>query len=89
VILPGGGDVVVGQELTDFNKGLDDGIEGEIFGFNMVDEAVDIHESASTPFAHYRPGSYLNLFENRESLIAKNSIIQYDRNRNNGIQGDS
>ncbi|XP_067005034.2 pentraxin-related protein PTX3-like [Anabrus simplex] len=34
--IPGGGDVVVGQELTDADKGLDDGIEGEVFGFNLV-----------------------------------------------------
>jgi hypothetical protein len=36
VVIPGGGDVVVGQEFTDFDKGLDDGIEGEVFGFNLV-----------------------------------------------------
>lgn len=30
----------MGQEYTDFDKGLDDGIEGDIFGFNMVLEAV-------------------------------------------------
>lgn len=28
--------MVVGQEYTDFDKGLDDGIEGDIFGFNLV-----------------------------------------------------
>jgi hypothetical protein len=27
---------VVGQEYTDFEKGLDDGIEGEVFGFNLL-----------------------------------------------------
>lgn len=36
VVIPGGGDVVVGQEYTDFDKGLDDGIEGEVFGFNLL-----------------------------------------------------
>lgn len=35
-ILSKDGDIVVGQEYTDFDKGLDDGIEGDIFGFNMV-----------------------------------------------------
>ncbi|XP_049843539.1 uncharacterized protein LOC126295232 [Schistocerca gregaria] len=34
--LPPGGDVVVGQEYTDQEKGLDDGIEGELFGFNLL-----------------------------------------------------
>lgn len=27
---------MVGQEYTDFDKGLDDGIEGEVFGFNLL-----------------------------------------------------
>lgn len=27
---------MVGQEYTDFDKGLDDGIEGDVFGFNFV-----------------------------------------------------
>jgi hypothetical protein len=36
VVIPGGGDVVVGQEYTDFDKGLEDGIEGEVFGFNLL-----------------------------------------------------
>jgi hypothetical protein len=35
-VIPGGGDVVVGQEYTDSDKGLDDGIEGEVFGFNLM-----------------------------------------------------
>ncbi|XP_056648041.1 uncharacterized protein LOC130452675 [Diorhabda sublineata] len=34
--IKGGGDIVVGQEYTDFDKGLDDGIEGDITGFNFV-----------------------------------------------------
>lgn len=35
-IIKGEGDIVVGQEYTDFDKGLEDGIEGAIFGFNFV-----------------------------------------------------
>lgn len=35
-VIESGGDIVVGQEYTDFDKGLDDGIEGDIFGFNFV-----------------------------------------------------
>lgn len=34
--IEGGGDIVVGQEFTDVDKGYEDGIEGEIFGFNLV-----------------------------------------------------
>lgn len=36
VVIGEGGDIVVGQEYTDFDKGLDDGIEGHVFGFNFV-----------------------------------------------------
>ncbi|XP_066150742.1 neuronal pentraxin receptor-like [Euwallacea fornicatus] len=38
--IPSRGDLVVGQEYTDFDKGLDDGIEGEISGFNFVLEST-------------------------------------------------
>lgn len=38
--LPGGGDVVVGQEYTDFDKGLDDGVEGDVFGFYLFRTAA-------------------------------------------------
>ncbi|KAF5283749.1 hypothetical protein FQR65_LT02643 [Abscondita terminalis] len=34
--IPEGGDLVVGQEYTDFDKGLDDGIDGDIYGFNLI-----------------------------------------------------
>jgi len=40
-VIPGGGDVVVGQEYTDSEKGLDDGIEGEVFGFNLLTSEID------------------------------------------------
>ncbi|XP_026276047.1 uncharacterized protein LOC113204887 [Frankliniella occidentalis] len=40
LVLPGGGDVVVGQEYTDFDKGLDDGVEGEVFGFHLFRTAA-------------------------------------------------
>ncbi|CAD1469752.1 unnamed protein product [Heterotrigona itama] len=34
--IPSGGDMVLGQEYTDFDKGLDDGIEGSVVGFNLL-----------------------------------------------------
>jgi hypothetical protein len=40
LVIPGGGDVVVGQEYTDSDKGLDDGIEGEVFGFNLLTSEI-------------------------------------------------
>lgn len=35
-VIPGGGDVVLGQEYTDFDKGLEEGIEGSVLGFNFL-----------------------------------------------------
>lgn len=50
LIIPAHGDIVVGQEYTDFDKGLDDGIEGSISGFNLV----------LSPAFHYSSDSYAN-----------------------------
>lgn len=35
-VIPKGGDIVVGQEYTDFDKGLEEGIEGAVLGFNLL-----------------------------------------------------
>lgn len=35
-VIPEGGDIVLGQEYTDFDKGLEEGIEGSILGFNLL-----------------------------------------------------
>ncbi|XP_012285016.1 uncharacterized protein LOC105702211 [Orussus abietinus] len=35
-VIPSKGDIVLGQEYTDFDEGLEDGIEGAILGFNLV-----------------------------------------------------
>ncbi|XP_012216524.1 uncharacterized protein [Linepithema humile] len=35
-VIPGSGDIVLGQEYTDFNKGLEEGIEGSVLGFNLL-----------------------------------------------------
>ena len=40
--------MVIGQEYTDFDKGLDDGIEGDVFGFNFVLEGT-----TSTPVSFF------------------------------------
>lgn len=59
VKIPKGGDVVVGQEYTDADKGLDDGIEGDIYGFNLVLAAAS---SITTPLtiAEKPPSIYPN-----------------------------
>ncbi|XP_077282245.1 uncharacterized protein LOC143908452 [Temnothorax americanus] len=35
-VIPAGGDIVLGQEYTDFDKGLEEGIEGSVLGFNLL-----------------------------------------------------
>lgn len=35
-VIPKNGDIVLGQEYTDFDKGLEDGIEGAVLGFNLL-----------------------------------------------------
>ncbi|XP_078043099.1 uncharacterized protein LOC144473260 [Augochlora pura] len=35
-VIPSKGDIVLGQEYTDFDKGLEDGIEGSVLGFNLI-----------------------------------------------------
>ncbi|XP_072762132.1 uncharacterized protein [Anoplolepis gracilipes] len=35
-VIPNGGDIVLGQEYTDFDKGLEEGIEGAVLGFNLL-----------------------------------------------------
>ncbi|KAF7278113.1 uncharacterized protein LOC143202299 [Rhynchophorus ferrugineus] len=53
------GDLVVGQEYTDFDKGLDDGIEGDISGFNMVlAPTFSPHPQKISP-PHLPPPNYL------------------------------
>ena len=60
-MIPGGGDVVVGQEYTDSEKGLDDGVEGEVFGFNLLTSELgadslslfETHHNALVPLRTY------------------------------------
>nr|CAI5834740.1 unnamed protein product [Callosobruchus analis] len=60
VTIPPNGDLVVGQEYTDFDKGLDDGIEGDIFGFNMVLASTTTHYT-SPQYHHIPPPGKLKL----------------------------
>lgn len=35
-VIPRDGDIILGQEFTDFDKGLEEGIEGAVLGFNLL-----------------------------------------------------
>ncbi|XP_043278799.1 uncharacterized protein [Venturia canescens] len=35
-VIPSKGDIVLGQEYTDFDKGLEEGVEGAVLGFNLI-----------------------------------------------------
>lgn len=35
-VIPNKGDIVLGQEYTDFDKGLEEGVEGAVLGFNLL-----------------------------------------------------
>lgn len=35
-MIPSNGDIVLGQEYTDFDKGLEEGVEGAVLGFNLL-----------------------------------------------------
>ena len=49
-VIPSKGDIVVGQEYTDFDKGLEDGIEGSVVGFNLLlASAFDSYETSFSP----------------------------------------
>ncbi|XP_072390971.1 C-reactive protein 1.1-like [Diabrotica undecimpunctata] len=52
--IKGGGDIVVGQEYTDFDKGLDDGIEGDISGFNFVLSSTNNNQKYNNQFSNNR-----------------------------------
>lgn len=55
-VIPGGGDIVLGQEYTDFDKGLEEGIEGSVLGFNfLLASAFDSLDSG-----HQRPFRSIN-----------------------------
>lgn len=50
--------MVVGQEYTDFDKGLDDGIEGDIFGFNFLMESASGENVPTLLFPKYHHSEY-------------------------------
>ncbi|XP_058809751.1 pentraxin-related protein PTX3-like [Phymastichus coffea] len=72
-VIPANGDPVVGQEYTDFDKGLEEGIEGAVLGFNLLlvsafaPRSRSILRSASsyTPFGFvYAPKYFTSNFYN-------------------------
>lgn len=97
-MIPGGGDAVVGQEYTDFDKGLDDGIEGEVFGFNLLTSkpgSVSRHShilswlktqvnSPVLPQSHYveNSGKVPSWWSLRPLQGLRTAVSEFSRNRN-------
>lgn len=63
-VIPSNGDLVVGQEYTDFDKGFEDGIEGAVVGFNLL------LKSAFQKSAIFFPPSIRNDEENLRSVLS-------------------
>ncbi|XP_030745058.1 uncharacterized protein LOC115874109 [Sitophilus oryzae] len=59
IIIEHGGDIVVGQEYTDFDKGLDDGIEGFVSGFNFVLASTVDNYQPTTHFQQLPPPKFI------------------------------
>lgn len=81
--IPSGGDIVVGQEYTDFDKGLDDGIEGSIVGFNLLlSSAFDTHDSIQVSRAASRYATVVApLFAGIPTKLMQLRGIDYGRDR--------
>lgn len=81
---------MVGQEYTDFDKGLDDGIEGDVFGFNFV-----LSSTSTNPikFADYPlrrrfepPSKPLNIYQSPDvSLRLGSHLIRADNDLNTRV----
>ena len=76
-MIPSKGDIVVGQEYTDFDKGLDDGIEGSVLGFNLLlSSAFHFYEAPSTNFQNFK--SLSNPSPTSRSFPATNIYSHFD-----------
>lgn len=74
---------MVGQEYTDFDKGLDDGIEGSIVGFNLLlSSAFDTHDSIQVSRAASRYATVVApLFAGIPTKLMQLRGIDYGRDR--------
>lgn len=70
-VIPSKGDIVVGQEFTDFDKGLEEGIEGSVLGFNFLLSSAFHSQEMTTSIIKNSPS--LNIFPTSQKLININS----------------
>jgi len=56
-VIPAGGDIVLGQEYTDFDKGLEEGVEGSVLGFNLLLASAFNTLDNSYPESPFQPGA--------------------------------
>lgn len=67
-VIPSKGDIVLGQEFTDFDKGLEEGIEGSVLGFNFL-LSTAFHTEETSPVTD---APLLNIFPTSHGLIDNN-----------------
>ncbi|KAI4492874.1 hypothetical protein M0804_002665 [Polistes exclamans] len=89
-VIPKSGDIVLGQEYTDFDKGLEEGIEGSIFGFNLLlksafdEESTRISYTPPSTFTSYGtrfvPRIPLKLYKNSHNRSRLSSSLSSSLN---------
>ncbi|XP_077302541.1 pentraxin-related protein b6 isoform X1 [Arctopsyche grandis] len=84
-VIPGGGEIVLGQEYTDFDKGLEDGIEGEIFGFNMILSSTTEEPNHKYYHKDSRETSHRDTKTDRQSLYVRLADLQSDKTANKQV----
>lgn len=79
--IEGGGDIVVGQEFTDVDKGYEDGIEGEVYGFNLVHAFTSVTTLPDPEF----PNTIH--FARKRNVVQHNLLLPYNGRRKRQKRG--
>lgn len=76
-VIPSKGDIVVGQEFTDFDKGLEDGIEGSVLGFNfLLSSAFHSQETTSSSSSSLTIPPAVNIFSPFQGILTTQGFIR-------------
>jgi len=79
-VIPAGGDIVLGQEYTDFDKGLEEGVEGSVLGFNLLLASAFNTLDNSYPGTSSQPAlAQLSLAEDRAEIVKRDAEAKTTR----------